>query len=408
LWLYPEGDEFVSADSPRVDTFNLKILLVLSFGHLATDVCQGALPAILPFLKAKLVLSYATAGLILLASNVTSSVIQPFFGYFSDRKAKSFLIPFGCFVSGLGMCLVAVPNHYVTVLLLVMVSGLGVASYHPEGFKTARFFTGNKMATGLAVFSVGGNLGFAIGPIVAVFIISHFGMSYLPLILVFSLVFLTLLFFQWNSIAHATTTSFLKEKAAGDTPKGTYLSVTLIVATVIMRSWTNFGLMSYIPFYYIDYEKGDPLFAGALVSSFLIGGAVGTLAGSPLADRWGYKRYLILSLILSTALFPLIFVTHGILLFFMLGAVGVVLISSFTTTIVMAQNLLPKNLGIVSGLMVGFAIGTGGIGVTVLGVIADHFGVPVALKSIMVLPLAALLISIFIKYPLPRQPAGTA
>lgn len=397
----------MSADTPHVDTFNLKILLILSFGHLATDICQGALPVILPYLKAKLVLSYAAAGMIMLASNVTSSVIQPFFGYFSDKKEKSLLIPFGCFFAGLGICLVAIPDHYGAVLLLVMVSGLGIASYHPEGFKIARFFTGKKMATGLAVFTVGGNLGFALGPIIALFIISRFGLSYLPLILVCSLIFLVLLFFGWDSISRADTTTFLKEEAAGEMPKGTYLSVALLVTVVVLRSWANFGLMAYIPFYYIDYEKGNPLYAGALVSTFLIGGALGTLGGSPLADRWGYKRYLISSLILSSVLLPVLFVTHGFMLFVALGALGIVLISSTTPSIVMAQDLLPKHLGIASGLMVGFAIGTGGIGVTVLGVIADHFGVPLALKSIMLIPVAALLISIFIKYPLRPQPAGT-
>jgi FSR family fosmidomycin resistance protein-like MFS transporter len=396
----------VNTHSQPSDTFNLKMLLILSFGHLATDISQGALPAILPFLKAKLLLSYASAGLIMLASNLTSSVIQPFFGYASDKKEKSFLIPFGCFFSGLGMCLVAVPDHYAVVLLLVMVSGLGVACYHPEGFKTARFFTGNKMATGLAVFSVGGNLGLALGPMSALFIITHFGLNYLPLILVFSLIFLMLVFLARDVIARAATTTFLREKVEAHTPKGAYLSVSLLVAAVIMRSWIHFGVMAYIPFYYIDYEKGDPLYAGALVSSFLIGGALGTLGGSPLADRWGYKRYLILSMTLTSALFPLVFVTHGLLLFVTLGMVGMVLISSFTTTIVMAQDLLPRNLGIASGLMVGFAIGTGGIGVTVLGVIADHFSVPVALKSIMLLPLAALLVSFFVRYPLEKQPSG--
>jgi MFS transporter, FSR family, fosmidomycin resistance protein len=172
---------------------------------------------------------------------------------------------------------------------------------------------------------------------------------------------------------------------------------------VIMRSWTHFGLMAYIPFYYIDYEKGDPLYAGALVSTFLFGGAVGTLAGSPLADRWGYKRFLIISLAVTCALLPLILVTHGVMLFLTLGAVGMVLISTFTVTIAMAQNLLPNNLGIASGLMAGFAIGTGGIGVTLLGVIADHFGVPTALKSIALLPVTALLISCFIEFPEHRR-----
>ena len=127
---------------------------------------------------------------------------------------------------------------------------------------------------------------------------------------------------------------------------------------------------------------------------------MGTLVGSPLADRWGHKLYLILSMVLTSALCPLILMTHGFTLFVSLGAIGMALISSFTVTMVMAQESLPRNLGIASGLMAGFAIGTGGIGVTILGVIADHFGLPMALKSIMFLPLIGLLITFFIRYPL--------
>ena len=389
----------MSTASRGQNTFNLKILLVLSFGHLATDICQSALPAILPFLKAKLLLSYTMTGVILLASNITSSVIQPLFGYLSDQKEKAFLLPFGCVCAGLGLSFLSMPDHYELVLLLVIVSGLGIASYHPEGFKTARFFTGDKMATGLAVFTVGGNIGLALGPITALFIITHFGLDYLPLMLLLSLIFLFLLFWTRHSLVQARRVPVSKGGSLIQNPKGAYLSVGLLIAAVIMRSWTHFGLMAFIPLYYIDYLKGDPLYAGTLVSVFLAGGAVGTLVGSPLADRWGHKLYLILSMALTTVLCPLILVTHGFMLFVSLGVIGMALISSFTVTMVMAQDSLPRNLGIASGLMAGFAIGTGGIGVTILGVIADHFGLPMALKSIMFLPLIGLLITFFIRYP---------
>jgi FSR family fosmidomycin resistance protein-like MFS transporter len=386
--------------SPNQNTFNLGILLLLSFGHLATDMCQGALPAILPFLKAKLSLTYAMAGVIMLVSNLTSSVIQPVFGYLSDRKEKGFLLPLGCFTAGIGLSLVALPNHYDLVLLLVIISGLGIASFHPEGFKTARLFTGDKMATGLSVFTVGGNIGFAVGPLTAILIISYLGLDYLPLMIVFSLVFLLLLFLNWRSVIRVRPVSIQKDAAVTEMSKGAYRSVGMTIAAVIMRSWTHFGIMTYIPFYYIDHLKGDPLYAGTLVSVFLVGGAIGTLAGSPLADRWGHRRYLSLSLALTSVLFPLIFVVRGLALFATMGAVGVAMISSFTVTIVMAQELLPQYHGMASGLMAGFAIGTGGIGVALLGVIADHCGVPVAIKSIMVLPLTGFLISLFIRYPL--------
>jgi MFS transporter, FSR family, fosmidomycin resistance protein len=390
----------MSSDTLRPNSLNLKMLLVLSFGHLATDVCQSALPAILPFLKAKLLLSYAMTGVIMLASNVTSSVIQPLFGYLSDQREKAFLLPLGCLCAGLGLSLLAMPDHYPLVLCLVIVSGLGIAAYHPEGFKTARAFTGDKLASGLAVFTVGGNIGLALGPIAATFVITHFGLDFLPLMLLFSLSFLVLLLFTWRDITRARPGVARKDSSPAPTSPRAYLSLGLLVTTVVMRSWTHFGLMAYIPFYYIDFERGDPLYAGALVSVFLAGGAVGTVVGSPLADRWGYKRFLMLSLTVTSIFFPLIFVTHGTALVVTLGFIGMALISSFTVTMVMAQELLPRNLGIASGIMAGFAIGTGGIGVTLLGVIADHYGVPVALKSVMLLPVIGLLISCFIRYPL--------
>ena len=166
-----------------------------------------------------------------------------------------------------------------------------------------------------------------------------------------------------------------------------YLPLTLTIAAVVMRSWTQMGLMTYIPFYYIDFLKGDPMYSGKLVSTFLLGGAAGTIIGSMLADRLGHKSFLVISMSATSVLTPLILAVQGPWLFVVLAAAGMALISSFTVTIVMAQRLLPRNLGIASGLMVGFAIGVGGLGVTLLGVVADTCGIPMALKAIMLLPL---------------------
>ncbi len=374
--------------------FNLKILLILSAGHLITDIYQGALPAILPFLKEKLALTYTMTGAIMLAANLTSSVIQPLFGYLSDKKEKSFLLPLGCVCAGLGLSLLSIPGSYWAVIALVIVSGLGVASFHPEGYKTAHFFTGDRMAAGMSVFSVGGNLGFALGPILSLFVIGTYGFNFLPVMFVFSLVFLGMIGYAWRTVTENSSSSAGKERALEiPTPSGAHFSLFLLIMTVVMRSWTQIGLMTYIPFYYIDYLKGDPMYAGKLVSVFLLGGVVGTIIGSLLADRWGHRKFLILSLTATSLFFPVVFMADGIMLFIALGVFGTLLISSFTVTIVMAQQLLPKNLGVASGLMVGFAIGTGGIGVTILGIIADYYGVPTALKSIMLLPVIGLILS---------------
>jgi FSR family fosmidomycin resistance protein-like MFS transporter len=381
--------------------FNLKILMVLSLGHLVTDIYQSALPAILPFLKENLSLSYTMAGVILMAANFTSSLLQPLFGYLSDRQEKAFLLPLGCLCAGVGFSLLSLPSSYVFILMLVIISGFGIASYHPEGYKTAHFFTGEKRVTGMAIFAVGGNLGFALGPIISIYIIKYMGFSSLPVIIVPSLVFVAIIIFYWRdiSITELKKDRTAEKAVAQERQKGAYISLSILIAIVIMRSWTQMGLMTYIPFYYINHLKGDPLYAGKLVFVFLLGGALGTLGGAPLADRWGHKRYLTISMLFSTLLLPLIFIIDGYMLFVVLGLLGMTLISTFTVTVVMAQQLLPRNLGVASGLMVGFAIGAGGICVTLLGVIADHFGVPAALESIMIIPLAGFILSMVLRYP---------
>ncbi|MGZ6249751.1 MAG: MFS transporter [Syntrophales bacterium] len=389
--------------------FNLKILLILSLGHLVTDIYQSALPAILPFLKENLSLSYTMAGVVLMAANFTSSLIQPLFGFLSDKQEKAFLLPLGCLCAGLGFSLLAFPSSYALILILVIVSGFGIASYHPEGYKTAHFFTGEKRVTGMAIFAVGGNLGFALGPIIAIYIIKYIGFSSLPVIIVPSVVFVSIIIFYWRdiSIAEIKRDRAVGGDAAHGRQGGAYRSLSMVIAIVVMRSWTQMGLMSYIPFYYINHLKGDPLYAGKLVFVLLLGGVIGTLGGAPLADKWGHKRYLMLSMFLSTLILPLIFIIDGYMLFIVLGFLGMTLISTFSVTVVMAQQLLPKNLGVASGLMVGFAIGAGGICVTLLGVIADHFGVPAALKSIMLLPLVGFLLSAFLRYPEYRKTRTT-
>jgi MFS transporter, FSR family, fosmidomycin resistance protein len=378
--------------------FSLKILLLLSLGHLTVDLYQGALPAILPFLKEKLALTYTMAGVIMIVANFTSSLLQPVFGFLSDKEERAFLLPLGVITAGLGYSLVSLPSSYVGVLCLVIIGGCGVSAYHPEGFKTAAFFTGERRATGMSFFSVGGNLGFALGPIIAMWTITRFGFDHLPLTMVISLLVLFALLLSRKAIALPALPDGRVHQAVKENSSSSYLSLTLLIAVVFMRSWIQAGAATYIPFYYINVLKGDPIYAAKLVSVLLLGGAVGTLAGAPVADRWGYLLLVRISTVLSACIFPFILVTRGTLLFFVLFVLGIVLSSTFSVTIVMAQKLLPKNLGVASGLMTGFAIGAGGIGVTLLGVVADHFGVLTALRSVAILPVVAVILSMILRF----------
>jgi FSR family fosmidomycin resistance protein-like MFS transporter len=383
---------------------NKKALAILSAAHFVTDINQGALPALLPFFKEALNLSYTTAGAILLSANITSSIIQPAFGHLSDRRPIGWFLPLAPFIACLGLSLSGLVSNYSVLLICVMVGGIGIASFHPEGFKTAYYFTGDKKATGMSIFAVGGNLGIATGPILALTLVTSFGLKgtlslILPGILIAVILILNMSMFTAPvELAHREA----KKLAKVPLTRNQKISFSLLVAIATIRAWIQFGLATYIPFYYINYLKGNPLYAGKLVSTFLLAGALGTLIGAPLADRWGHKRFLLISLILSFPLLLLFYYSSGLMAFVLLGIAGMVLISTFALTTVMGQALLPQNLGIASGMMVGFTISAGGIGVTLLGAIADTWGVPMAIKAIFALPLIAFGLGLLIKYPLEK------
>ncbi len=385
---------------------NFRVLLLLSSGHLVCDIYQGALPAVLPFLKEHLALSYTMTGFIMIVANFASSILQPVFGMLSDKKETGFLLPAGVLAAGVGYSLLSLPSSYAVMLALVAISGIGVASFHPEGYKTAGFFTGDRPATGLSVFSVGGNLGFALGPIIAIWTISRLGFSSLPLVVMPSLVFTAAIIALRKTVVPPARSVTARREAGRRAAKGAYASLVLTIAVVVMRSWIQVGIMAYIPFYFISQLKGDPVYAAKLVSVFLLGGAIGTVTGGAVADRFGHRFLLRASMLLVAVLFPFIFLFEGKLLFALLFVMGAVLIASFSVTVVMAQNLLPDKIGVASGIMTGFAIGVGGVGVTLLGVVADHFGVAAALKSIALLPVAGLAFSLILRYPPERDTPG--
>jgi FSR family fosmidomycin resistance protein-like MFS transporter len=386
-------------ETPKV---NKKALAILSAAHLVTDINQGALPALLPFFKEALNLSYTMAGVIVLCSNLTSSIIQPAFGHISDRRPIGWFLPLSPLIACLGLSITGFVSSYSLILLCVMLTGFGVASFHPEGFKTAYYFTGDRKATGMSIFAVGGNLGIAVGPIVSLSLVSTFGLKgILGLILPGILIAIVLLFnmpmlFTPVKSAHKEA----KKEARKPLSKDQKRSFFLLIGIATVRAWAQLGLVAYIPFYYINYLKGNPIYAGKLVSTFLMAGALGTLIGAPIADRWGHKKFLTITLILSFPLFLLFYNSSGLTAFFILGIAGMVLNSTFALSTVMAQAILPQYLGMASGMMVGFTISAGGIGVTLLGTIADAWGVPIAIKSIFAMPLIAFGLALLLKYPL--------
>lgn len=375
----------------------VKGILLLSFLHFATDLNQGALPALLPFFKENLGLSYTVAGTLVLFSNLLSSVVQPLFGYLADRRELRWLLPLAPLLAAMGIGLSGLVGSYLLLIPLVALSGIGVALFHPEAFKGAYLQAGPRKATGVSLFAFGGSMGIALGPVYALTAVSSFGLKGTLWLLLPALLGAILILRVPRGITG--TVPRRGEGAKNPLTREQKTAFVLLALLSIIRAWGQFGMASYIPFYWIDHLKGDPVLAGKLTSTFLISGALGTLLGGGIADRVGHKRFLLLSLLLSTPLLQLFFYVKGPWLFLVLAVSGAVLISSFGTTTVMGQTLLPHHVGMASGVMVGLTVSTGGLGLILLGAIADRWGPLAALRVTTFLPLLAFGIGLLVRYP---------
>ena len=379
-----------------------KLIGLLALGHFVIDVAQGSLPAVLPFIRQLHALSYAQVALIVLAGNLTSSIIQPVFGYLSDRVARRWILPTSVFVSGAGIALLGLAPGYEGVVVLVVVMGLGVAAWHPEGYRTATAVAGDRKATALSWFSLGGNIGIAVGPALMTFLVTALGLiGTLGMLVPSALVGLLLLGAMPMLTREASAPHAIRTRTGGTTMPG---AMALLIAVVGVRSWASLGFTTFVPFYYVDTLHADPRIVGVLLFVFLGAGALGTVVAGPIADRVGPRAFTQWVLLAALPFGILFLLAHGPLAVVLLGLFGAILTSSFSVSVVLGQAYLPRHAGMASGLIVGFAIGLGGAGVTVLGWVADRWGVTTSLWISALAPLAAFALTR--RLPAPRDAAA--
>ncbi len=374
-------------------------MAVLSAGHLFTDVNQGAVAALLPFLVSERGLSLAAAGALILASTVSSSVVQPLFGIFSDNRPIPALMPLGVLLAGVGMAFVGLAPSYPLIFLCVVVSGIGVAAFHPEAARFANYVSGSRRARGMSFFSVGGNVGFALGPVLTTPFVLLFG---LPGALFLALPAAVMAVVLAREIPRMLGFKPEEAESGGEEPVAApehWGPFARMVGIVVARSFVYFGLVAFVASYYERVLGTSPAFGNVALTVMLFSGAVGTLVMGPLADRFGRRVIVVVSMLLLP---PLIFCFTlsgpfpGMIL---LALVGAATVGTFGITVVMGQEYLPGRIGLAAGITMGLSIGLGGVGAPMLGFLADRAGLSMMMLVIAALPVPGLLLAL----TLPRR-----
>ncbi len=378
-----------------------KGMAALSSGHLATDLAQGALAALLPYLVVRFDLSYAMAAMLVLAATVSSSVVQPVFGAISDARGGFWLLPAGVAVSGIGMGLAAVAPSYWLVAICVFVSGLGVAAYHPEGSKFASYVSGTRRASGMAFFSIGGNIGFALGPLVASSAVIAFGLEGGLILALPALAVAALLLAGRPHLVGFSPSRETRAEERG--MPGQPAALAVLIAIIALRSVAHMGLFTFVPLWEVARGNGEA-HGTRLLALFLLAGAVGTLAGGPLADRFGRRPVLRWSFVVAAPLVLVYLVTGGVVGEIALVLSGAAVIGTFGVSLVMSQEYMPGRVGMASGLSIGFAIGLGGVAALVLGVVADVVGLESALLATVAGPVLAFALTYLLPPAAGRRP----
>ena len=388
------------------DSIDRKGMAALSGGHLATDFASGSVPALLPFFTAKFDLSYTLTAVLMLAVLASSSLTQPLFGLWSDRRGALWLLPAGLALGGAGIGLAAIAPSYGILVVLVFLSGLGIAAYHPEGAKFAVFASGRKRASGMSLFNIGGNTGYALGPIVVTPLVLWLGLG--PGGLLASIPVVLGSFAVLAALPYLSRLRPEPAKAGQASVGEDNVRAMLVLGGVIgLRSVAWFGLITFVPLWIVSLGNSEAD-GNRLLSLMLLSGAVGTLLLGPIADRFGLRRTLLVAQALLAPLILVFVLVGGLAGALALMVVGICVVGTFGLTMVLAQMYLPRHVGMASGLSVGLAMGLGGLAAVALGGLADAVDLQTALVCSAFAPLLGVVLCFFLPAPVPAVPVATA
>ena len=378
--------------SPALSDIDKPGLRLITAAHLINDLNQGVLPVLIAFLHTKEHLSLAVTATLVLAANLFGSVVQPVFGYLSDKKSTAWVIPAAIVLATGGTALIGMATSLPLMLVGAMISGFGVAAFHPEGSRFSNYFAGKKRASGMSTFTVGGYLGFAFGPIIAAPLILAFGLRGVAFLLVPAVVIAVMLirelprFAEVRAHAHRAT----RERPGRDDWRG----FSIMALVVAIRSTTFLAAVSFTPVFVMKVAHANANFGSIALSALLFGGAVGTMYGGRLADRIDRRLVIRSSLALTGVVSALLAISGAYLHLYLVMALlalcfGMSLGLSAGVLVVLGQEYLPKHIGIASGVTLGLANTVGGIAAPLFGRIGDEYGLVMVFASIAFFALLA-------------------
>lgn len=372
-----------------------KKLLLVSLGHLSCDINGGALPATLPYLRAARNLDYEAAGGLIFAYSCLSSLIQPLFGFLSDRHNKPWFIPVGVALAGCGLAIMAFMGNYWAIFAGIAISGIGSAFFHPEGARFANRVAGKSKGAALSLFSIGGNSGYILGPILVTFFVGVFGLHGMAFFALIALATASILVFGIARMPASTARArpAPKAPASASDPSGTsdglpaegdgaqkegvnnWREFSKLIGVIISRSVTFTGCNTFIPLYWVN-VYGQSKGAGAMALVILGACGVGfNIIGGMLSDRFGYTRIIRVAFaLMAPAVLALGLAGEVWQAYALLPLLGFVLYLPFSSQVVLGQKLLAKNIGFASGVTLGLATTIGGMVQPLLGWLADGYG----------------------------------
>jgi MFS transporter, FSR family, fosmidomycin resistance protein len=394
---------------PIAEGATFSIILALSFSHFLNDTMQSLVPALYPMLKESYGLSFAQIGLITLTMQVTSSFLQPMVGLAADHRPQPYSLAIGMGVTFVGLLLLASADSFLVLLPAAALVGTGSAVFHPEASRVARMASGGRHGLAQSLFQVGGNVGSAIGPVLAALIVIPKGQSSIAWFSTAALLAMVVLVTvgSWYRREHppARGRSRSPTLRAGLSRRTVGWSVVILMALVFSKAFYTASLGSYYTFYLISKFNVSIEAAQIYLFAFLAAVAVGTLIGGPIGDRIGRKAVIwgsIVGVIPFTLALPYVdLFWTGILTV----VIGLTLASASSAIIVYALDLMPGRVGMVSGMFFGLSFGLGGVGAAVLGALADMTSIDTVYRICAFLPLIGLLTALLPNLGRPMTPA---